>query len=123
MHESIVSSCLHFYPTLYTLRIHIMSDVSNHTNIIIAKQFMPQCKLGFLNSLNFFFLASLTTMRAKTFKKSTILSTFRKTGLIPYNPEIVLQKIRPANSQISPSQPVTPSPTATLFRGICNKTP
>ncbi|MCJ1347006.1 hypothetical protein MMC31_005226 [Peltigera leucophlebia] len=39
-------------------------------------------------------------MRTKTFKKSTILSAFRKTGLISYNPEIVLQKIRPADSQI-----------------------
>ncbi len=69
------------------------------------------------------FLASLTTMRAKTFKKSTTLSVFRKTSLIPYNPEIVLQKICPANRQTPPSRPVTsPSPT-NLFDGICNKTP
>ncbi len=44
------------------------------------------------------FLDSLTTIRAKTFNKSTILSALRNTGLIPYNPEIVLQIIRPANS-------------------------
>ena len=69
------------------------------------------------------FLASLTTMRARTFKKSTILSAFRKTGLIPYNPEIVLQKIRPANSQTPPSRPVTPPPPANPFSGICNETP
>ena len=61
-------------------------------------------------------------MRAKTFKKSTILSALKKTGLIPYNPEIVLQKIRPANSQTPPSRPVTPLPPANLFSGICNKT-
>ena len=68
------------------------------------------------------FLASLTTMRAKTFKKSTILLVFRKTGLIPYNPEIVLQKICSANSQTPPSRPVTPLPPANPFSGICNKT-
>ena len=45
------------------------------------------------------FLASLTTIRTKTFKKFTILSAFRKIGLIPYNPKIILQKIRLANSQ------------------------
>lgn len=50
-------------------------------------------KFGKLN-----FLASLTIMRTKTFKKFTILSAFKKIGLIPYNFEIVSQKIRPANS-------------------------
>ena len=59
------------------------------------------------------FLASLITMRAKAFKKSTILSAFRKTGLIPYISEIVLQKVSPANSQTPPSQPITPPPPAT----------
>ena len=47
------------------------------------------------------FLANFTIMCAKTFKKSTIFSTFRKTDLIPYNLKIVLQKICSANSQIS----------------------
>ncbi len=69
------------------------------------------------------FLASLTTMRAKTFKKSTILTEFKKTSLIPYNPEILLQKIRPVNSQTPVSRPVTPPPPANSFNGICNKTP
>ncbi len=68
-------------------------------------------------------LASLTTICAKTFKKSTILLEFRKTSVISYNSEIILQKIRPANSQVSPSQPVTSLPTANFFRSICNGTP
>ena len=70
-----------------------------------------------------FFLASLTIICLKTFKKSTILSAFRKTSWISFNSEIVLQKIRPTNGQISPSQPVTLLPTANSFRGICNRTP
>lgn len=66
------------------------------------------------------FLASLTTMRAK---KKTLLSEFKKTGLILHNPEVVLQKICPANSHTPPSRPLTPSPPANPFSGICNKTP
>ncbi len=69
------------------------------------------------------FLASLTTMRAKTLKKSTIPSAFKKTGLIPYNPEMVLQKVCPKNDQLPPSRPVTPPPPADPFSGICNETP
>ena len=69
------------------------------------------------------FLASLTTMRAKTFKKSTILLAFKKTGLIPYNPEIVLQKIRRTNDQLPPSRLITPPPPASPFSDICNETP
>lgn len=69
------------------------------------------------------FLASFTTMRVKTFKKSTILSVFRKTSLIPYNPEIILPKIRLANSQIPLSQLIIPPLLANLFSGICNKIP
>jgi hypothetical protein len=40
----------------------------------------------------------------KTFKRSTILSAGRKSGLIPYNPEVVLSQIRPPESP----QPATP---------------
>ncbi|MCJ1349797.1 hypothetical protein MMC31_008038 [Peltigera leucophlebia] len=40
-----------------------------------------------------------------------------------YNSEIVLQKIRPANSQTPPSRPVTPPPPANPFSGICDETP
>ena len=58
------------------------------------------------------FLASLTPVRAKTFQKSTILSSFKKISLISHNPELVLQKIRPRNGQITLSRPVTPSTPA-----------
>jgi DDE superfamily endonuclease len=36
------------------------------------------------------FLAALPTIRRQAFKKSTILSAFRQTGIIPYNPDKVL---------------------------------
>ena len=40
------------------------------------------------------FLAAFNTFRAKAFKSTMITSAWRKTGLIPYNPEVVLQKVR-----------------------------
>ena len=36
------------------------------------------------------FLAAFNTFRAKVFKSTTITSAWRKSGLIPYNPEVVL---------------------------------
>lgn len=40
------------------------------------------------------FLARITTIRKQAFKKNTILSSFRKTGLIPYNPSVGLNKLQ-----------------------------
>jgi len=40
------------------------------------------------------FLAAIGSIREKAFKRSTIISAFKKTGLIPYNPCIVLSKLR-----------------------------
>ena len=52
------------------------------------------------------FLTALGSVREQTFKRTTILSTFRQTGLIPFNPNIVLS-ILPATT---PSPPSTPPP-------------
>ena len=46
-------------------------------------------------------------MHTQTFKKSTIKSAFKNTGLISYNPETVLQKIR---SLLKPIRISTPPP-------------
>ena len=40
------------------------------------------------------FLAAFTWMRTQTFTSSTIRSAFQKTGFVPYDPEVVLEKIR-----------------------------
>ncbi len=39
------------------------------------------------------FLAEFQTMREKTFTETTICSTWKKTGFIPFNPDVVLGKI------------------------------
>jgi len=40
------------------------------------------------------FLDIIDTIRQQTFKTSTVKSAFRATGLIPYNPDIVISKLR-----------------------------
>ena len=39
------------------------------------------------------FLAKFQTMRNQIFKKSTIKSVFKTTELIPYNLEVIFQKV------------------------------
>jgi len=55
------------------------------------------------------FLAALQSIRSQTFKKSTILSAWRQTGLIPWNPDVVIDQVR---AQVA-AQPHTPSPPKT----------
>ena len=59
------------------------------------------------------FLSAISSIRKQAFKKSTILSSFRKTGLIPYNPETVLGRLREHTTpshQTSLPEPHTPPP-------------
>ncbi len=53
------------------------------------------------------FLAALSSIRGKTFKSSSIVSAFRKTDLVPYDPQVVLAKLR---ENRPPEQPKTPTP-------------
>lgn len=39
-------------------------------------------------------LARINSIRSQAFKMNTICESFRQTGLIPFNPEIVMQKLR-----------------------------
>ena len=61
------------------------------------------------------FLARITTIRKQAFKKNTILSSFRKTGLIPDDPSVVFNKLqevgrdfRATPEPLSLSNPSTP---------------
>ena len=53
------------------------------------------------------FFAAFTDMRAKAFTRSNILSAFEHTGLIPYSPKMVLDKI---SGWQPPSKEPTPDP-------------
>ena len=51
------------------------------------------------------FLHSLSSIRQKTFTSSSIQSAFCKTGLIPFNPSVVLSQLREANHNMRQSTP------------------
>jgi hypothetical protein len=63
------------------------------------------------------FLAAYQNMHNKTFKNRTILSTWKKTGLFPYNPQIVLDKVKVYEpDQIAPLEvPLTPKSTERVY--------
>ena len=82
MHKSKRSSCSH--------STHLDVSCFQPYKHYHSKAIDATMRTGIPEFGNLDFLASLTTIqRAKTFKKSTILSAFRKTGLILYNPGIV----------------------------------
>ena len=59
------------------------------------------------------FLAAIKSIRQLTFKSSSIKSSFRQTGLVPYNPSVVLNKLRETIS-LRPTTP-PPQPTSDVF--------
>lgn len=58
------------------------------------------------------FLHAIADIRKATFKSNSIRSAFRKTGLVPYNPDMVLVKLRESMPESPSLQPSTP-PRAT----------
>ena len=54
------------------------------------------------------FLHALHSIREQTFNKNIILSAFRETGLLPFDPEIVLERLRELEA---PTRLTTPSPS------------
>jgi hypothetical protein len=60
---------------------------------------------GCINITKLEFLGYIQEIRKQAFKRETILSAFRKTGIHPFNPQPVLQLVQTRNPQ-----PRTPSP-------------
>lgn len=61
---------------------------------------MTQYETDIMSSQTSNFLARITNIRLQAFKRNTIKASFRKTGLLSFNPEIVMQKLQellPAN--------------------------
>lgn len=56
------------------------------------------------------FLNAIHNIRAKTFQKSIILSAWEQSGLIPFNPVLVTQKIKVDEEQARPKTPEFPLP-------------
>lgn len=62
------------------------------------------------------FLAALESVRRRTFKKRTIERGWREAGLIPYNPGIVLNKIR--DDDVNAYEVIPQTPPASAGRNI-----
>jgi hypothetical protein len=58
---------------------------------------------GLTNITKIEFLSCIEDERRQAFKSSTILSAFRKTGIWPYNPEIVLKTMKDRLPERTPS--------------------
>ncbi|KAI5449754.1 hypothetical protein NCC49_004118 [Naganishia albida] len=58
------------------------------------------------------FLNDLASVRKKTFKSSTIMSAWKATGIIPWNPSVVLDKMMESSTSTQAEAPSTPSRSA-----------
>jgi DDE superfamily endonuclease/Tc5 transposase-like DNA-binding protein len=58
------------------------------------------------------FLGMIRDIREETFKTSTIISAFKKTGIHPFNPQIVLQQVLERRAAIRTPSPATPPASA-----------
>ena len=65
---------------------------------------------GYINFNKVEFLNVIRNIRVKTFQKSVILSAWEQSGLIPFNPLLVTQKIKADEEQARPKTPEFPLP-------------
>src|ERR1700722_12383229 len=72
-----------------------------------AKALNIMVRDGLTNITKIEFLSCIEDVRRQAFKSTTILSAFRKTGIWPYNPEIVLKPMQDRQPERTPS----PDPT------------
>ena len=70
---------------------------------------MTTC-MGCTNFNEVEFLNAIHDIWAKTFQKSIILYTWEQSGLIPFNPLLVTQKIKIDEEQARPKTPEFPLP-------------
>jgi hypothetical protein len=61
---------------------------------------------GDFNKLEF--LAAINGIRQHTFKKHSLLSSFQQYGIIPYNPQVAINKVQEYLPPEDPVRPVTP---------------
>jgi hypothetical protein len=54
------------------------------------------------------FLVVINRIRQYTFKKHSLLSSFQQCGIVPYNPQVVINKVQEYLPSENPVRPVTP---------------
>ncbi|OCK74468.1 hypothetical protein K432DRAFT_310649, partial [Lepidopterella palustris CBS 459.81] len=85
-----------FTTILYTTYIY------QPLNVVYGKAVAKAFPNGYINFNKIEFLQALYIVRIDTFKSSTILSAWRKSGLIPFNLSVVVNQIRlPSKLQLA----------------------
>jgi hypothetical protein len=64
------------------------------------------------------FLSYIQEIRIQAMKESTVKSAFRKTGIWPFSPQVVLQQIASRIPEHTPSPPPFLNPQAPFFRPL-----
>ena len=72
-------------------------------------QVLANCHINYINKKAF--LAAFTLVFNQAFSKGNILSSFRATGLVPDNPEVVLSRL-----EVKPRTPTPPIPWSTPWQ-------
>jgi DDE superfamily endonuclease/Tc5 transposase-like DNA-binding protein len=70
-----------------------------------AKALDVMVRDGLVNITKIEFLSCIQQVRIQAFKQSTILSAFRKTGIWPFNPQVVLQILEARQATRTPTPP------------------
>lgn len=72
-----------------------------------AKALDVMVRDGLVNITKLEFLSCIQEVRKQAFKESTILSAFRKTGIWPFNPQLVIRILEERQAKRTPSPPRT----------------
>ncbi|KJZ70465.1 hypothetical protein HIM_10137 [Hirsutella minnesotensis 3608] len=79
-----------------------------------AKALDVMVRDGLINITKLEFLSCIQQVRLQAFKESTIRSAFRKTGIFPFNPQVVLQCLE-ARQAKTPTPPPNSGPHSSPF--------
>ena len=80
-----------------------------------AKALDVMVRDGLVNITKLEYLSCIQQVRSQAFKQSTIRSAFRKTGIWPPNPQVILQLLEARQSKKTPSPPPTSSSYSSSF--------
>ena len=106
--KNIVLSCLppHSTPLTQPLDFGVFQPFKHYHTDAIDKA----VRLGDEKFVKLEFLAAFQSFRNQTFKPTTIRHVFKSTGLVPVDPDVVLDKIREKQAQRAETALRTPSP-------------
>ncbi|KJZ70789.1 hypothetical protein HIM_09802 [Hirsutella minnesotensis 3608] len=75
-----------------------------------AKALDVMVRDGLVNITKLEFLSCIQDVRMKAFKKDTVRSAFRKTGVFPFDPQVVLRVLEARQAEKTPSPPSRSGP-------------